>query len=37
MINRAKDVAPGLTSIEVVLDEATDDMPAGAIFWTRRD
>jgi hypothetical protein len=37
MINRAKDVVPGLTSIEVVLDEATDEMPPGVILWTHRD
>jgi hypothetical protein len=37
MINRAKHVVPGLASIEVALDEATDDMPPGVIMWTRRD
>jgi hypothetical protein len=37
MINRAKDVVPGLASIEVALDEATDDMPPGVIPWTHRD
>ena len=37
MIDRAKHFVPGLTSIEVVLDEATDDMPPGVILWTQRD
>jgi hypothetical protein len=34
MIDRAKHVVPGLASIEVALDEATDEMPPGAILWT---
>ena len=37
MIDRAKHVVPGLTSIEVVLDQATDDMPPGLILWSHRD
>lgn len=37
MIDRAKQVVPGLTSIEVALDEATDEMPPGVILWTHRD
>ncbi len=37
MIDRAKHVVPGLASIEVALDEATDDMPPGVILWTHRD
>ena len=37
MIDRAKHVVPGLASIEVALDEATDDMPAGVNMWTHRD
>ena len=37
MIDRAKHVVPGLSSIEVALDEATDDMPPGVILWTHRD
>jgi hypothetical protein len=36
-IDRAKRVAPGLASIEVALDEATNHMPAGVILWTHRD
>src|ERR1700733_695742 len=36
MIDRAKHVVPGLVSIEVALDDATDDMPAGVILWTHR-
>ena len=37
MIDRAKHVVPGLAPIEVALEEATDDMPAGVILWTHRD
>jgi hypothetical protein len=37
MIDRAKHVVPALTAIEVVLDEATDEMPQGVIPWTHRD
>ena len=37
MIDRAKHVVPGLASIEVALDEATDDMPPGVILWTHRE
>ena len=37
MIDRAKNVVPGLASIEVALDEATDDLPPGVILWTHRD
>ena len=37
MIDRAKHLVPDLASIEVVLDEATDDMPPGVILWTHRD
>jgi hypothetical protein len=37
MIERAKQVVPGLASIEVAFDEATDEMPPGVILWTHRD
>ena len=37
MIDRAKHVVPGLASIEVALDESTDEMPPGVILWTHRD
>jgi hypothetical protein len=37
MIDRAKHFVPGLSSIEVTLDEATDDMPPGVILWTHPD
>ena len=37
MIDRAKQIVPGLASIEVALDEATDEMPPGVILWTHRD
>jgi hypothetical protein len=37
MIDRARHVVPGLRSIEVVLDEATEEMPAGVVLWTHRD
>ena len=37
MIDWAKHFVPGLSSIEVALDEATEDMPPGVILWTHRD
>jgi len=37
MIDRAKQVVPGLAAIEVALDEATEEMPPGVILWTHRD
>jgi hypothetical protein len=37
MIDRAKRIVPGLTAIDVALDEATADIPAGVILWTHRD
>ena len=37
MIEKAKNFVPGLSSIEVALDEATEDMPPGVILWTHRD
>jgi hypothetical protein len=37
MIDRAKHVVLGLASIEVALDEATDEMPPRAILWTHCD
>ena len=37
MIDRARQIVPGLRSIEVVLDEATAEMPAGIVLWVLRD
>ena len=37
MIERVKHFVPGLSSIEVALDEMPDDMPPGVILWTHRD
>ncbi len=37
MIDQARHVIPGLRSIEVVLDEATEDMPSGVVLWAHRD
>jgi hypothetical protein len=37
MIDRARQVVPGLRSIEVVLDEATEAMSPGVVLWTHRD
>ena len=37
MISRAKQIVPGLSSIEVVLDEATEEMPPGVVLWAHRD
>ena len=34
MIERARHVVPGLSLIEVVLDEATEEMPPGVVLWT---
>ena len=37
MIDRARHIVPGLRSIEVVLDAATEKIPAGVVIWTHRD
>jgi len=37
MIDRARNVVPGPRSIEVVLDEATVEMPPGVVLWIHRD
>lgn len=37
MIDRARRVVPGLRSVEVVLDEATEEIPAGVVLWAHRD
>jgi hypothetical protein len=37
MIDRARHDVPGLRSIEVVLDEATEEIPQGVMRWTHRD
>jgi hypothetical protein len=37
MIDRARHVVPGIRSIEVVLDEATEEMPPGVVLWIHRD
>lgn len=37
VIERARHVVPGLRSIEVVLDEATEETPPGVVLWTHRD
>jgi len=37
MIDRARHIIPGLRSIEVVLDEATEDIPSGVVLWAHRD
>jgi hypothetical protein len=37
MIDRARQVVPGLRAIEVVLDEATEEIPAGVVLWVHRD
>ena len=34
MIDQARHIVPGLRSIEVVLDEATEEMPPGVVLWT---
>jgi len=37
MIDRARQVVPGLRSVEVVLDDATKEIPPGVVLWTHRD
>jgi hypothetical protein len=37
MIDRARHIVPGLRSIDVVLDEATEEMPPGVVLWIHRD
>jgi hypothetical protein len=37
MIERAKQTVTGLRSIEVVLDEATEDMPPAVVLWAHRN
>jgi hypothetical protein len=37
MIDRARQVVTGLRSIEVVLDEATEEMAPGVVLWVHRD
>jgi hypothetical protein len=37
IIDQARQSVPGLRSIEVVLDEATEEMPPGIVLWTHRD
>jgi hypothetical protein len=36
MIDRARRVVPGLRSIEVVVDEATEEIPTGVVLWAHR-
>src|SRR4051812_18994471 len=37
MIDRARHVVTGLLSIDIVLDEATEEMPSGVVLWAHRD
>ncbi len=37
MIDQARHVVPGLRSIEVALDEATEETPPGVVLWTHRE
>ena len=37
MIERARQTVTGLRSIEVVLDEATEEMPPAVVLWVHRD
>ena len=37
MIDRARHVVLGLRSIEVLLDDATEEMLPGVVFWVHRD
>jgi hypothetical protein len=37
MLDRAKLTVPGLTSIEVVLDDVTAETPPGVVLWVHRE
>jgi hypothetical protein len=37
MISQVRQIVPGLSSIEVALDEATEEMPPGVVLWAHRD
>jgi hypothetical protein len=37
MIDRARHAVTGLRSIEVALDEGTEEMPPGVVLWAHRD
>jgi hypothetical protein len=37
MIDWTRHNVPGLRSIEVALDEATEEMPPGVVLWTHRE
>jgi hypothetical protein len=37
MLEWARQMVPGLTSIEIVLDDGTDEMPPAVVIWTHRD
>lgn len=37
MIDHARHVVTGLEAIDVVLDEATEEMPSGVVLWAHRN
>jgi hypothetical protein len=37
IVDRARKIVPGLRSIEVLLDDATEAMPPGVVLWAHRD
>jgi hypothetical protein len=37
MIDRVRHTVSGLRSINVVLDEVTEEMPPGVVLWVHRD
>lgn len=37
MIDRVRHIVTGLRSIEVVLDETTEEMPSGVVLWVHRN
>jgi hypothetical protein len=37
MVDWARLIVPGLMSIEVALNGATEEMPPGVVLWTHRD
>jgi hypothetical protein len=37
MLDRARNTVPSLTGIEVVLDDETEQIPAGVVLWAHRE
>jgi hypothetical protein len=37
ILGQARQIVPGLSSMEVALDEATEEMPPKVVLWAHRD